>query len=357
MIPSSIARRLLVLLLPLIAGCVSPPDPAPIIEPPSLGRGVIVVNEGLWRSDAATLTLHNPVTGETIQDWFGVSNPGLRLGDVANGIVIHQGRAYVVVSTSRTVEVLDVVTGRSLGRIHLDEPNELRSVAVLDSAHAYTVSFGDSLFLFDPRTFTVTARTAVGPAPEWVEVAGGLVVVANSGLGTLRQTEPGAGTLYLLDPVTLHRVAEIAVGPNPRMVRLDQTSGLVYVLYGLPGQQGGVVEVNIAARAITNRWTVLDARDLALDSARRRAYVLAGAGVLRIPFDGTAPVLHIDSSAAGAGGFFYSIGVQPSTGDIYLGTTRGYQPVAATIQVYTLDGAYRTGFNCGVYPGDFGFRE
>lgn len=350
--------RLLSLLLPLLAaGCLSAPEPTPTVQLPGDGRRVIVVNEGLWRSDAATLTLYNPVTGGTVQDWFAVSNPGLRLGDVANAVAVHGDRAYVVVSTSRTVEAINLADGRSLGRIHLDEPNELRAVAVLDSAHAYTVSFGDSLFMFNPQTFTVTGRVAVGPAPEGVEVVGGVVVVTNSGLGALRQGEPGAGTLYLFDPFTLQKQGEIVIGPNPRVVRADRTTGRLYVLYGLSEQEGGVVEVDVAKREIVRRWTVKDARDMALDPIRRRVYVVASAGVVRLPLDGGAPAVQIDTSAAGPGGFFYSIGVEPSTGDIYLGTTRGYQPVTGTAQVYSPDGVYRTMFYCGIYPGEFGFKE
>lgn len=350
--------RLLSPLLPLlIAGCLSAPEPAPITVIPGEGRRVIVVNEGLWRSDAATLTLYNPNTGGVTQDWFAAANPGLRLGDVANAIAMHDGNAYIVVSTSRTVEAINTEDGHSLGRLHLDEPNELRSIAVLDSAHAYTVSFADSLFMFDPRTFEVTGRVGVGPAPEGVEVANGRVIVANSGLGSLRQTEPGAGTLYLFDALTLRKEEEIVVGPNPRVLRFDRKNNRLYAVYGLSQQDGGVAEIDVASGTITRRWTVFDARDLAIDSERGRAYVLAGSGVMRISFDTSTPALHIDSTQADLGGFFYSIGVQPSTGEIYLGTTRGYQPVQGTVRVFTPEGVYRTSFYCGIYPGEFGFRE
>lgn len=353
---SMLHARLLrtVLLCTLLAGCVAEPDTDPTADPPDIARSVIVVNEGLWRANNATLTRYDPATGDVVADWFAAANPGMTVGDVANGVAIQGGRIYVAVSTSRSVEVVDAVTGVSQGRLLVGMPNDVRAVAVPDSAHGYISTFGDTLFAFDPHTLTVTRSRPVGPAPEGVAADGGWVAVANSGLGSLRQDEPEAGTVWLLDSGTLRLRVSIAVGVNPRVLRVDRSSGRLYVLYGLPERTGGVVEIDPVAGRLLRRWSVEDARDMALDEREGIIYAIGTGGVIRLPLDAYAsPSLHIDTT--GTGGLFYSIGVEPASGDLYVGTTRGYQPVAAAVRIYSSTGTFRRIFSCGIYPGEFGF--
>ncbi|MDB5034315.1 MAG: beta-propeller repeat protein [Chlorobi bacterium] len=353
----AIVPSALLALVLLLAGCISDPT---LTSPPVVSagaHGVLVVNEGVWKQDNSTLTFYNPDSGGPVQDYFAARNPGLRLGDLGNSIVTWKGRGYIAVSTSRAVEVIDLATGHSLGRVRLNAPNEPRMIAIIDSATAFVTTFADSVIRFNPMTLATTGSFAVGPAPEGIAYAAGHLFVANSGLGNLRRTEPGAGTISVLDPASGAELAMLPTGTNPLSVHYLPSRGRVYVLARpiLPDTLGAVVEYDPASLREVRRWPVAGGYDMAVDDGRGIIYVMHGEGVARI-----------DPSVAGdnvrglvqlgeAGAMFYSIGVEPVSGDIYLGTTNGYSSVPAAVMIYDRAGAFKSRFPCGIYPGDFAF--
>src|SRR5438067_805884 len=89
-----VAYRTFLLLCAYAAGCVSNPVVPPATGQNAAPHGAIVVNEGLFGHDNSTLTVYDPVGGGMIQDFYAQKNPGLRLGDTGNDIVVWGGRAY-----------------------------------------------------------------------------------------------------------------------------------------------------------------------------------------------------------------------------------------------------------------------
>jgi streptogramin lyase len=310
------------------------------------------VNEGVWRQDNATLTYYDPSDGTTILDYFTVCNPGLRLGDVANSVAVWNGRAYIAVSTSRTIEVIDPATGRSLGRVRTPEGNEPRAVAIVDSATAYAACFSDSVVRFNPMTMAVTGIVAVGPAPEAVVYAAGHVLVANSGYGYYRRFEPKAGTLSVLNPVTGADERQVPIGPNPRQIRYDSARGRLYVLYGLADSAGGVVELDAATLLELRRWRIDAAVDIVVGAREGVGYVIGKQGVMAIDFAsaGAEPRVFIPAEAWPRR-TFYSLGLAPG-GALYLGTYT-YFTMPGEVLVFDGAGALASRFTAGLGPGDF----
>ncbi|MEO5928554.1 MAG: hypothetical protein ABIR47_01360 [Candidatus Kapaibacterium sp.] len=352
----SLMSALLVFAL-MMAGCIS--DPA-ITSPPVVNagaHGVLVVNEGVWKQDNSTLTFYNPDSGGPVQDYFAARNPGLRLGDLGNSIVAWNGRGYIAVSTSRAVEVIDLATGHSLGRVRLNAPNEPRMITVIDSATAFVTTFADSVIRFNPITLAATGAFPVGPAPEGIAYAAGHLFVANSGLGNLRRAEPKAGTISVLDPASGAELMTLPVGTNPLSVQYLPSRNRVYVLVRpiLPDTLGAVVEYDPVLLREVRRWVVAGGYDMAVDDARGIIYMMRADGVARIDpsvaTDGVSNPVRLSD----AGGMFYSIGVEPVSGDLYLGTTKGYSSVPAEVMIFDRAGIVKSRFACGIYPGDFAF--
>lgn len=346
---------LALLFLSGISGCI--PDPlAPDRASPDtfITSGVIVVNEGLWRQDNATLTAYDPVTGVVIQDYFALKNPGLRLGDIANSITAHEGRGYIAVSTSQNVEVIDLRSGSSLGRLHLSAGNEPRQIAFADDKHAYVTTLLDSLIEFDPGSLRVLRSFPTGPAPEGVAVAHGRVFVANSGFGYYRQEEPYAGTLAMYDPSIGRLERSIRIGPNPRAVRYLPLNDRLYVIYGLAFEEGGLVELDPVTFRETRRWNILDPRGLDLDRNAGLAYVIASQGVVRVNLlaDGASAEPFIPGSQW-PNTIFHSLGVAPN-GLVYLGAVRGYT-TPGEVLIVDHDGTVRDRFPTDLNPKDYAF--
>ncbi len=352
----NIIRGIAILCAITAAGCIADPTSPPPDLPPAGTSGVLVVNEGLWRQDNSTLTYYDPASASAVQDYFTLKNPGLRLGDLGNSITVWNGRAYIAVTTSQTIEVVELASGSSLGRVRLGAGNEPRSVVIIDSATAYATTRLDSVVYFDPMSFRNGGGMAVGPAPEGIAYGAGMMFVANSGLGALRRYEPGAGTIAAIDPKSGEVNWTLDLAPNPRVLHFSESANRLYALYGIYDSTGGVAEIDPVEGKILRRWTMGDAWDLAVDDGAGIAYAIGGAGVLAIDLNApSAPPRILIDSSDWSGAIFYSIAVSPARGDIYIGMTRGFTPVPAEVIIVDRNGSLRGRFQAGIYPGDIAF--
>lgn len=350
--------RALIILPLILAACVS--DPITPVIPPVVTpgtNGVLIINEGVWGQDNGTLTLYNPTTKQAAAgDYFTAANPTLRLGDVANSITTWNGRGYIAVTGSRTVEMIEMKSGLWRGRLRLANVNQPRLVVIIDSSTACVTTLADSVIVFNPLTMERIRSFPTGPAPEGIAFAAGKIFVANSGFGTLRQNEPRAGTLSVFDPDDGRETASITTGPNPRIVRYLASVGHLFVGYGLADSLGGLLEIDPLTATILHRWELPNLLDVAFDERLGRAYALAGNNVVRVDIknSGSLPET-ILRSETWPGSIFYSIGVSPASGDICIGKTEGYSPKPAEVVVADGDGRVKLRFACGIYPGDVGF--
>lgn len=76
------------------------------------GDDIIVLNEGSWGGNNAGVSRVNASTATASVNYFEDAN-GRGLGDVAQDIIIANGKAYITVSFSNSIEVMDVATGKS----------------------------------------------------------------------------------------------------------------------------------------------------------------------------------------------------------------------------------------------------
>ena len=73
---------------------------------------LLVLNEGGWGANNAGVSRVDVNAGTANNSFFDDAN-GRGLGDVAQDILIHDGKAYITVSFSNSIEILDIATGKS----------------------------------------------------------------------------------------------------------------------------------------------------------------------------------------------------------------------------------------------------
>lgn len=354
--------RALIALLPIVlSGCVEDPvvaGPDALFE--SSG-GVVVLNEGVWRMDNASLTLYDPIDDRTVQSWFAAANPGERIGDTGNRLYLRGDRLYVVLSESSTVELLSLPDGTSLGRLRLPSGVSPRGLSFVNDTLAWVTALDDdAIYRWNPRDLTWSLKVATGPAPEGIAYAAGRIFVANSGLGALRADEEGAGTIGLYDGVSGQPVGLVDPGGNLQDIWHLPSTGRLYTFAGtvLPDTTtGGIVEIDPVTLQVTNRWDVPGAWTATFDPVAEEIYLVSHKGVHRLPLPSPSHLVPPDLDLFLARNFStltdevpHSIAVSPRTGEIYLGFARGYFQAPGRVDRFSRDGELLGRFEVGLNP-------
>lgn len=344
-------RRALPLLLTLIlTSCVADPEVPPLPEELVAERGVVILNEGLWRMNNASLTLYDPASGQAQTDWFAIANDGEKIGDTGNELVVHDGLLWVVLSESATIEVVELPSGLSRGRVRLPAGSSPRSIAFVDDSTAWVTALDDDrAYRFDPRTLEHDIGIDVGPAPEGIAVAAGRIFVANSGLGALRQDEPEAGTITVLDASNGTRIGSIDVGGNLATLTLVPQTGRLYCQVNafLPDTTAGeIIEIDPTRLEVLRRFPLPGLWIAAIDTRRQVAWGITHRGLFRLDLvssgltdDQPPPELRrgADYSTL-AEEVPHSLAVDPSTGHLYLGVARGYYQAPGRLEILSPSG-------------------
>lgn len=339
-----------------IISCVPVPTEPPPFVAKIDGPGVFVVCEGVWRQDNAVLSYISD-EGFVVADVVGSTNPGLRLGDTGSDIHVRGDSMWVVVSTSRSIELFHRRTGRWLGRLRFNDLREPYRMAFVNDSVAVCTFLNDaSIAEFDARTLTVRVnRAEVGPAPEGVVVSEGRIYVANSGLGELRRMEQGASTVMVLSTSDLSLLDTIGPLPNVGDVAADHQRRVIWCSYrhytSQPDSLGGVVAYDPMLRRITRHVRLRSPKALVLDEQTGDPIVLHADGVVRIGRDAISMVLRRPD-----GETWYGLGRDASSGRMFIGNARSYVTNGEVI-VVSRSGEIIARHEVGINPSRMGIAR
>ncbi len=352
----SLALRLLCACALLLVSCTNEDTVGPNEHSSvdSLARGVYILCEGLWKMDNSTLARYNPANGNVENNIFGKANPGLRIGDTGNDIVVRGDTAFVAVTTSRTIEVFRASTGKWLNRMQLGEGKMPRYLALApDGLYVsnYTANSVSRLNL--PTLSQAGSDIPSGPAVEGLAYAGGFVFAANSGLGALQLDSPKAGTLSVIRlgasvPDTL-----ITSVPNVVELKASPDGTKLYAfsqeISSRPDLKPTIVEYNAFTFAELRRWTVDEAGSPCLSPQGDSLFFVSKSGVdmLDLRLSGAAPVTIVHKDRQDD--HWYSLGLHPVDGTLWIGNARSFTTEGEVI-IAQRTGAYIKRFNVGLNP-------
>ena len=213
---------LITTLVVLFVSCNKPDDkPESFIYDFSL----IVLNEGTWNGNNASITLYDSKTREVSQDVFFKQN-GRNLGDLANDILIYGGKIYISVGGSSTLEITDLNL-KSLSQISFDgvaidalEPQGLAAY----NGNVYIVCFDGKLARLDTLTLKVNNIIPVGRNPQNIVINNGFAYITNSGGLDFPNYD---NTVSVVDLATFTEVKKIGVGDNPFSIGVDENGDII----------------------------------------------------------------------------------------------------------------------------------
>ena len=193
----------------------------------SISEGYLVLNEGLFNQNNASLTWYDVKTRNVTLDVFQTNNQR-GLGDTGNDMIRYGNKIYVIVNVSSIIEVLDAKTLKSVKQIPMiawNKSKQPRNILGYGS-NVFVSCFDGYVDVIDTVSFQIIKRIKVGDNPENLCLLNQQLLVANSGGLNPPQMD---STISIVDVHTLSEVKKITVGMNPGNIIKGLNSN-VYVI-------------------------------------------------------------------------------------------------------------------------------
>lgn len=333
-----------------------------------LGEGMFVVSEGNFNYGGASLSFYDAEACHVENELFYRAN-AMKLGDVAQSMVVRNGVAWIVVNNSHVVFAIDAETLREKGRI-TDLPSPRYICFVSDEKAYITQIDSDRIVVVNPRTYQITGEIVcpmttpyrTGSTEQMVLLGDYLYVTCWS----------YQKRILKIDTRTDEVVDYIDIGLQPKSIVADRRGMLWVVSDG--GYEGNVLgyesaklyrieperlEVERVFELGMNKFgdATRTASRLAINDSGDTLYWIDG-GVWRMSVD--AEVLPTEPLVAPMEGvqrsLYYALGVAPDTEDIYVGDALDYQQ-RSIVRRYSREGVLIDSFTTGVITGDFCWKR
>lgn len=193
------------------ASCsLEPAADVPPSEPIRSGDKLIVLCEGLWGMDNSVMAYLD--NGVLTDQWFRKNNPGQRLGDTGNDIILVNDTLIAVsVNWSNIIQYLRP-DGRAVAATE-NIPNN-RRLATDGQGHLFCTSYADQGYVakVDVRTKQIVDTCRVGREPEGIAYFQGRLFVANTGGYAPQYGGNYESTVSVIDAQTMREVKRIDTG-------------------------------------------------------------------------------------------------------------------------------------------------
>ena len=158
----------------------------PLPSPDAYEDGILVLNEGLFQQNNASLSFYSVSDAQEFQQCFLAENER-GLGDTANDFEKFSlnGKDFVIIAVdvSSQLEIVEALTLKSVVQIPVlngSESREPRHVVVKDTK-AYSSNFDGTVSVVNLLTNSIEKTISVGRNPDGMIIRGDALYVANSG--------------------------------------------------------------------------------------------------------------------------------------------------------------------------------
>ncbi len=351
-------KALIVVVCCWLASCVKDKPAAPARYTGNSNGRVYVVCEGNFGSGDASLYVYDPAGDSVFGDVYkGVNNQDL--GDVFQSMTKVGQRFFLCVNNSDKVVVLNAGNLTIAGTIAVPKPRYMLAVS---TTRAYVTSeYSRNVYVVNPQTLEVTdtvqlphentegiclyddhiivcAWDTASNKVYKVAIASGEVVqdMQVAGYAPQESARDKEGMLWVLSGNRAH-------GQPCALTRLDPSTGDILASYRFPAKADALKPVF----NMTKDTLYFIEADYYGGTTNNGIYRM---GI----HDSMLPV--VPFVAAKAFQYFWALGIEPATGNIYAGDPKGFVQ-KGSVYVYRPDGTQVKKFDAGVGPGHFYFDE
>jgi YVTN family beta-propeller protein len=335
----------IILLCSLLISCEKVAD-----VPPSnvkLGGGVLIVNEGNFRSGNGELSFFSYDSSKVFNDLFYATN-SRPLGDVPNSVCLKEDRVFVIVNNSGKIEIIDQASLASKKTITgLISP---RNMTIVDDNKAYVSSlYSDSVAIISLVTNSISGYINLRRTSEAITIAGNKAFVSNWA---------GGNEVMVISTINDKVVDSITVGMEPESMVVDKLGRLWVLCNGGWARQNfaELYAINIFTDKIEKKFTFSTKEAsptcLRIDGVGQTLYYLDdGVKQMDINLGYLPPAPIVPESGAN----FYKIAINPVNSDIFITDVADYsQP--GTLYIYKNNGVFFFKGKTGIIPGEMCFK-
>ena len=317
------------------------------------GDGVFITNEGNFQYGNASLSYYDPTTMSVENEVFNRAN-AMKLGDVAQSMIIHDNVGWVVVNNSHVIFAIDIKTFKERGRItNLTSP---RYMHFLSDEKAYVTQLWDNrIFIVNPKRYEIIGYIE---CPGMTMENGSTEQMVQYGKYVYVNCWSYNNRILKIDTETDRVVDELVVGIQPTSLVLDKNNKMWTITdggyenspYGYEAPTLYCIDAETFTIEKQFRFRLGDkASELQLNRAGDMLYWLnddvwaMSVDDTRLP---TRPFLE------SKGTIYYGLTVSPGNGDVYVADAIDYQQPGKVYR-YTSDGILQDEFYVGIIPGAF----
>lgn len=336
-----------------LAGCMEWDYGTGSEEFDSSGEGLFICCEGNFQYGNATLSYYSPSTKTVNNEIFFRTN-GMKLGDVAQSMTIHDGKGWIVVNNSHVVFAIDVNSFREVGRIeNLPSP---RYIHFVSNKKAYVSQLWDNrIAIIDPGNYEITGYISV---PGMSSESGSTEQMVQLGKYVYCNCWSYQNRIIKIDTETDRVVDELKIGIQPNSLALDRDGKLWTITDG--GYEGSPFGFETPAlyKIDAERFEVEQRFDFSPGDSPGEIVINESKDHLYW-INGDVWDMDIDSESLPAEPFipyrstkYYGLTVAPGNGDVYIGDAIDYRQ-QGMIHRFSSGGELIDKFYVGISPGAF----
>lgn len=224
-------KRLILLSLVGLAlvSCKKDPPPEPQLD--KYESGMIVLNEGLFQQNNASISFYSFGDSQVYQQAYMEVN-GQGLGDTANDMALYtQGDStYIIVAIdiSSQLEIINAKTMRSVAKIPVFDGTTARQPrhVIVNGDKAYSCNYDGTVAVVDLFSHVIIDIIQVGANPDGIANSGHKIYVSNSGGLNFPNYD---STVSVIDMNSNTELLKIKTGINPGLILADN-EGDIYAL-------------------------------------------------------------------------------------------------------------------------------
>jgi YVTN family beta-propeller protein len=318
---------------------------------------VYIVCEGSLGNGNAALSLYDSKAILVNEDIYKSSNAGQALGDIFQSMRLIGDRLFLCINNSDKVVAIDKATHKLIGTINIPKPRYILSIT---STKAYVSTlFSNKVYIINPQTLQVTGSIDLPDKnPEGMLLQDTKAYICTWDTATNK--------IYRVNIITDEIEQEIPVAGNAPQEVLDDVYGRLWVLSGniAKGKQAALTCLDPLTGKIVKSYTFSSQADPirpVFNEKKDKLYFIevnysggtTNNGIYSVNInDGALPSTPLISAQQYQ--YFWALGIEPNTGNIYVGDPKGFIQ-KGSVYIYDTAGKQTSSFNVGLGPGHFYF--